>query len=224
MPSADEILSLPLPDFAALGVLEEKGRLYLPVAIRRRSVTGEVESQDVLLCEPTNRQRFQARIDARDYCGKRKLEPVADKDYFENVENVALLTFALRDKKTRGQLEPNVEALLERFPDSTLAELWGKLNKWCEMLDPRFGELSSERLWQVIEGMSRGNLLPLVDMPTYGQSTCFALMAVEACNSPGAPSWITSRATSSSDASTESSSSGSSEPDSSSASDEDPFA
>jgi len=214
----DEILSLPLPDFAKLGVVESNDQLYLPVEVRRRTKTGGVEADEVLLCEPTNRQRFQARVDARAYCKARQLDADLDKDHFENIENVALLTYALRDKKTQGQLEPNVDSLLDRYHDSTLAELWGKLNKWCEMLDPRFGELSKERLWQVIEGMARGNLLPLVGMPTYAQSTCFSLMAVEACSSPNAPSWITSSGTSSAEPSTESSSSESSAPASSTSS------
>lgn len=212
----DEILSLPLPDFASLGVIEGDDRLYLPTQIRWRKVDGSVGSDDILMTEPTNRQRFQARIDARVYCEARKLDPERDKDHFDNVENIALLTYALRDKKTRGQLEPSVESLLDRYPDSTLTELWGKLNKWVEMLDPRFGELTKEQLWQVVEGMARGNLLPLVGMPTYAQSTCFSLMAVEACSSPNAPSWVTSSETSSSEPSIDSSSSASSAKDSSS--------
>lgn len=209
-PMAVDILSLEEADFTALGVVEHAERLYLPTKVRRRDAKGGLVEDPVLIVEPTNAQRFQSRIDAKSYCSQIRgggLDREEDKDYFEQIENVALLSYALRDPATRGQLEPDVESLLARYPDSTLAELWGQLNKWCEMLDPRFGKMSAEELWQVVAGLSRGNILPLVAMPTYAQSTCFVLMAKEASSSPNAPSWLTSPETSPSDASEETSSS-----------------
>jgi len=218
MAGADEILTLELSpeDFERLGVLEEDDCLYLPTEVRRRGKDGQNKIDRVLLTEPTNRQRFQARIDARAYAQDRELHEEKDRDYFEQIENVALLTYALRDYQTKGQLEPNVEALLDRFPDSTLTELWVQLNKWIEMLDPRYGRLSKEELWTAIAGLARGNLDPLARMPTYAQSTCFALMAREACSSPNAPSFARLPGTSDSDSSTPTESTPASAPDSSS--------
>jgi hypothetical protein len=109
--------------------------------------------------------------------------------------------------KTRGQLVAGgLAELLRTYADATLAEVWGTLNQWTELNDPRFGEMSAEKLWQVVTGLAGGNLLPLVRMPTYAQSTCIALMAREALLSPSAPSWVRSPGTSSSEPLTVSSS------------------
>lgn len=195
----DGLVKLTLDDFQTLGVEAHDGRLYLPVELRRRNATGGVDAQErALLMIPSVPQKMRARAESRAYGQKEwKLDLDRDREQFNDLENYAILTFALRDVKTRGQLiAGGLVELLQSYADSTLAEVWGTLNQWTEMNDPRFGEMSAEKLWQVIAGLAGGNLLPLVRMPTYAQSTCFALMAREALLSPNAPSWARSPVTS----------------------------
>ena len=186
------LIKLTLEDFTSLGVESTGGKLYLPVELRRRTASGGVETQErALLTIPDVPQKMRARSESRAYGQKEwKLDLDRDAQQFSDLENYAILTFALRDVKTRGQLVAGgLEELLRTYADATLAETWGILNQWTEINDPRFGELSHEQLWKVISGLARGNLLPLARMPTFAQSTCFALMAKEACFSPNAPSW-----------------------------------
>lgn len=213
---ADHI-RLALEDFEALGVVEDERGLYLPTTLRRRGRTGRAETQEeVLLAMPSTMQRFAARRMARAFFVEELgLDEEKDRSQFSDVENYAILTFAVRDPKTRGQLEPDIRSLVERFSDRALAEAWARLNVWVDMMDPRFGDLKAEELWQVVAAVSRGNLLPLVRMPTYAQTTCIALMAAEALASPNAPSWLHSPATSGSGSSPGNSSSESSGPESS---------
>lgn len=198
MADTDELVRLATTDFSALGVVEDDKGLYLPTQVRRRAKNGKAEvMEEILLRCPSTLQRMRARTMAREFCTKELgLDLTLDAKQFDDFENYAILCFAIRDPKTRGQLEPDLRALVERYTDQMLAEVWAKLNVWTDMMDPRYGELSAEKLWQVIVGVAGGNLLPLVAMPTYGQSTCIAAMAAEALLSPTAPSWARSRGTS----------------------------
>jgi len=192
-----------LQDFTSLGIVEDDGDLYLPTELRRRNKTGGVDSEPVLLRMPTNHQRYRARRDAETYAREQfgfTVEHHAKQ--IDEIENYALLAYAIRDSKTRGQLEPDLGSLIARFSDATLTECWARLNVWTDVCDPRFGEMPAEKVWQVIAGLAAGNLLPLVGMHTYEQNTCFLLMAKEACCSPNAPLWLTSPATWRSDSST----------------------
>jgi hypothetical protein len=209
----DGLVKLTLTDFGSLGVEASDGKLYLPVELRRRARDGSVEVQErALLTIPTVEQKLRARMESRAYGQKEwKLDAERDAQQYSDLENYAILSFALRDVKSKGQLVAGgLVELIRTYSDATLTECWGTLNQWTELNDPRFGELAHDQLWKVISALAAGNLLPLVHMPTYAQSTCFALMAREACSSPNAPSWARSPETSSSAPSTETSSGGAS--------------
>ncbi len=181
-------------DFGVLGVKEFDGILYLPIAIRKRGADGKPTTDvDVWLCSPTPKQRRLARTNARQWALKEKLDLDRDKDEVDELENFWIMTFAIRDKQTRSQLEETAESLTKRFGHASLKEVAAKLGHWGELLDPRYGEMNTEQLWQLIAQIAvEGNLSPLVATPGFEQSTCIVFMARAACVSPSAPSWLSS--------------------------------
>jgi hypothetical protein len=198
-------VELTLEAFEQLGVeADAEGKLYLPVQLRRRGADGKaVVAAKALLTIPTNRQRFRARADSRALGLRFGLDLDRDKAQFDEIENYALLAFCLRDPETRGQLVPNAETLLDEYTDSALAEVWAQLNQWCELQDPRYGDLTTEQLWRVIAAVAvGGTALPLSAMPGFEQATCIVLMARAALHSPSAPSWLASPSTSAAASST----------------------
>ena len=204
--------ALGLGAFSELGVFEKDGRLYLPTSIKERTASGGAGvAAEVLLTSATPDQRYTARSKAREWAAKMKLDLDRDVKYVDEMENYWLLAYAIRDRQTRSQLEESAQALLKRFNDFSLKETWHRYNHWCELIDPRYGVLSNEQLWQVIaEIASGGTLLPLVAMPGFEQSTCIVFMARAAARSPSAPSWLSSATRSSSEPSTATPSDGSS--------------
>lgn len=193
----ERVHELSLENFEALGVLEAEGDLYLPTTLKTRNKTGKFDELEVLLRAPTREQQRFARLLSRELCHKQKLDPKLDEDHFKLAENHHLLWYAIRDRETRGQLEPVYSDLLARFTDQTLAECWTRLQLWIDMQDPRYGKLSGAELWRVTASIAMGgNMLPLAGMEGYEQATCIVAMAQEACLSPNAPSSLSSRSTS----------------------------
>jgi hypothetical protein len=91
----------------------------------------------------------------------------------------------------------DAERLLQRYETQSLVEVWGVYNTWIDMLDPRFGQMDPEQLWQTIVRIARGRTpAPLLSMPGHVQATCIVLMASAACDSPTRPSWLQSSETS----------------------------
>lgn len=188
----DKAVHFVLDNWEALGVQELEGVLYMPGSIKRRTKAGGVEDVPVMLRNVTNDHRFKSRRKAREMALAMDLDLDRDSDLVEQLENYALLSFAVRDPKPPYiQHVIDAKTLYERYDTQSLLELWGKYNVWVEMLDPRFGEMSLETLWQTILRIAKEkNPSPLAGMRGAEQYTCMVHMAREACLSPNRPSWL----------------------------------
>jgi hypothetical protein len=181
-----------IDNWEALGVQELAGVLYMPATIQRRTKEGGLEEVPVMLRNVTNEHRFASRRKAREMALAMKLDLDRDGDLITQLENYAILAFAIRDaKKPYDQHVIDAETLYRTYDTQSLLVVWGKYNVWVEMLDPRFGEMSLEQLWQTIVRIAREkNPSPLADMPGVAQFTCMVHMAREALLSPNRPSWL----------------------------------
>jgi hypothetical protein len=179
-------------NWETLGVEEHDGVLHLPAALKRRNKSGGIDEVPVMLRNVTNPYKFKARVQARTMATTLwSLDLDRDRDQVEQLENYCLLAYAIRDPKTFDQHVMTAELLLQRYDTQALAEIWGRYNVWVEMLDPRFGELDAEQLWQVIARIAREKTpAPLVSMPSREQFSCIVSMASAACTSPNRPSWL----------------------------------
>lgn len=183
-----------IDNWETLGVAEHAGILHMPATIKRRNIKGGVDEQPVMLRNVSHQQRFICRSLARGYAERAKLDIDRDKELVAEIENYAILTFAIRDPKPPfDQHVPDVDHLLNRYDTQSLVELWGKYNVWVEMLDPRFGELDSDQVWQVIAKIAReANPAPLAGLAGREQISCIVIMAQLALSSPTRPSWLDS--------------------------------
>lgn len=193
----EKAVALTLENWNALGVQAHDNILHLPASIRRRDATGGISEQPIMLRNVTNHQRIKARVKSRELAVQLKLDVDRDKDLVDQLENYAILAFAVRDPKPPfDQHVPDAEELLRRYDNQSLFELWGRYDAWVEMLDPRFGSMDAEQLWRVIGQVAKdGNPAPLLSMPGTEQFTCITLMAREALHSPNKPSWLLPPAT-----------------------------
>lgn len=188
----DKAVAFVVDNWEALGVEENDGVLYLPASIKRRNKAGGTDEEPVMLRNVTNHHKFKCRAAAREYAKTFNLDLDRDATLVEEIENYALLSYAIRDRKAPyDQHVPGIPELVQRYDAQSLAELWGRYNMWVAMLDPRFGELSEDDLWNCIVRIAREkNAGFLVAMPGHAQATCIVYMAKEALNSPRRPSWL----------------------------------
>lgn len=191
----DAAAAFVMDNWDELGVVEHDGILHVPAAIKRRNRKGGVDEVPVALRNISNAQRFNARVMARDYTLRLKFDLDRDKALFDELENYAILAYAIREPAPPfDQHVASIDDLLKLYDQQSLVELWGRYNVWIEMLDPRFGQLDADQLWQLIARIAREkNPSPLAGMPGHAQFTCIVLMALEALHSPNRPSWLQPR-------------------------------
>lgn len=188
----DKAVAFTLENWEALGIVDQGGVLHMPAKIQRRNAKGLVDETTVMLRNVTNAHKHTCRVSARKHALSIDLDLDRDKDLIDDIENYAILAFAIRDAQPPFiQHVPDVATLIKTYDAQSLATLWGVYNSWVEMLDPRFGELSAEQLWQtIVRVANEANTSPLVELPGYAQHTCIVLMAREALRSPTRPSWL----------------------------------
>ena len=190
--TTEKAIAFVIDNWDGLGVEEHDGVLLLPVDIKRRNKAGGVDATPVMLRNVTNAHKFSVRAKARAFAKAHDLDLDRDATLVEEVENYALLAFAIRDRKPpHDQHVPGMLELLERYDAQSLAEVWGRYNEWLNMLDPRFGEMNEDDLWTCITRIAKEqNAGFLAGLPPFAQSTCIVCMAREALNSPRRPSWL----------------------------------
>lgn len=170
--------------WAELGIVEHKGELFLPVKLRRRRADGGLDERPAMLRVPTAQHRVKARVRARKWADEQGLS-AQDQDLITELENYWLLSFALRDAKApHDQMFPDGPSLHTAVEQVSLRELWAKLDFLGDVLDPRYGELSDDEMWKVIERIAaRGEPGPLAELDSLSQATCITFMAKAAWSS-----------------------------------------
>lgn len=188
----DAAVTFVIDNWDVLGVEEQGGVLYMPASIKRRTKKGGIDGVPVMLRNVTNEQKFKSRVRAREYSKSLQFDLDRDARLIDEIENYAILAYAIREPKAPyDQHVPGVHELLGLYDTQSLAELWGRYNVWVEMLDPRFGELTGEQLWQAIARVAtEKNPSFLAGMPGHAQFSCIVGMAVQALHSPNRPSWL----------------------------------
>lgn len=176
-----------------LEVLEhEAGQLMFPAVVRRRKPNGEVREDKVRVRAPSPEDHFLARVDARKWIKKLELDAVADKDVFDQLEQLCLLSRAIRafDAPHSQFATPDEFA---KYDETCLHDIQEQINAFKGELDPRAPVQTEEELWRTIIAVAReANLGPLVDIAGRDQGPCVVRMALEACRSPTGQSWLQS--------------------------------
>lgn len=179
-----------------LGAVDSANGPLLPSCIRVRKSDGSFEETPCMLMLVDNQRRYAARTRARKWAtelgldSRREGDGAQDADLVKELESFEELAYAIRDvKPPHDQMFPDGKQLFARFKQHALSEVYGALDEWTRLNDPKFGELDPEQLWSVLAEISRkGNLLPLMLIDGHAQSACILLSARAALSSPMAPS------------------------------------
>jgi len=192
-------VELTLDRWHELGIVDSDNGPLLPTKIRvRRAADGGFDETPCMLMLVDNQRRYQARTRARKWAqeqgldSRREGEGAQDADLVKELESFEELAFAIREPKPpHVQMFATGGALFAKYKQHPLTEIYGQLNEWTRLNDPKCGELDPEQLWAVISEISReGHLLPLMRIDGHAQSACIALSARAALHSPMAPSHL----------------------------------
>lgn len=185
--------------FATLGIVDTDNGPGLPSAIRVRQADGQIKEEPCTIIELDEPRRYKSRVRAREWAAELKLDPVLDKDFASQLENFELLAYALREATApyTMQLCKDGRELFAKYKQGSLQEIWGIYDQWSQIMNPRYGELDRDELWQVANEIAeKETLLPLMLIGGIAQSSCIVSMAKAAVVSPMAPSLLRSHWTS----------------------------
>jgi hypothetical protein len=185
--------------FEALGVVGSSEGPLLPAVLRKRTETGALEEKPIMIMTLDEPRRYKARVKSREWAIRLKLDLERDKDLVSQLENYELLAYAIREPKgpTYDQVYAKGEELFAAWKKGPLMEIWGLVNHWEDINNPRFGELTRDELWDVVQRIHREKTLrPLMLTAGIEQASCIMLMAEAALSSPMAPSSLRLRSSS----------------------------
>lgn len=175
-------------------VTHEDGHLLFKDQIRRRKADGSVEGIPVRVRIVRTQEIAEARAETRQLFGRIKsLDPDRDKDVFDELEQVCILSHAIRTFETPYSQFASYDELLTGYDEGSLQDIIGRIQALRQLLDPRESQLTEDQIWATIFAVAkRGHLFPLTDIAGFEQPSCIAFMASQAMRSPRGRAWLQS--------------------------------
>lgn len=168
------------------------GKLMFPADLRRRNAKGEVVVVPVRVRVPSPLDTIQARPEAIAWAVELKIQrDGADKDVFEQLEQLCLLARSIRTADTGAQYASAQE--LAEHDEASLHDIQEQLNAFKAALDPRPSLLTEAEVWRAIAAVAReASIDPLAGLAGREQPILVVRMALEACRSPTGQRWLQS--------------------------------
>jgi hypothetical protein len=190
---SEPIESLGGRKWSELEVLEhDGGQLMFPAELRRRDKTGTTKVTPVRVRVPNPDDIFKARVEARKECKNRELDEKEDRDLFRQIEQLTLLSFAIRTAAAPHSQFTKLDDLVT-YDEGCLRDIQEQINRRKDELDPRDSVTSEEDCWKaIVETARRMDTSPLADIAGRDQHALVVRMAQEACRSPTGLSWLRS--------------------------------
>jgi hypothetical protein len=175
-----------------LEVLEhEAGQLMFPAKLRQRLPSGEVKVTPVRVRVPTLLDQARARTETAAWTKELKVDRTLDKDLFDQLEQIVLLSKAIRTADTFAQFAKHDE-LAER-DDGSLQDIQEQLAAFKAAQDPREPVSTEEDVWRTIAAVAKESSIdPLAERAGREQPSIVVRMALEACRSPTGQRWLQS--------------------------------
>lgn len=139
-----------------LCALEHAGYLLFPDKIYRRAVKGKFESRDVCIRVPREPDLRKARAAARKQFAEEGLNEQKDSDLFENLETMHILWAAIRNNTPPHEplcLSP--DELESIYDKRSLMQMWGKLDTYTQLLDPRPETIDDKELLFLVSAIAK---------------------------------------------------------------------
>lgn len=192
-------------------VTHNDGHLLFKDQIRKRNSKGKFEALDVRVRIVRTLQIAEARAEAREWFTRLKLDPDRDKDTFDALEQICILSHSIREFKAPYAQLATTEDLARDYDEASLQDVSARIQALRLLMDPRKDSLSRDEIWTTIQQVAeRGHLLPLADIVGHEQPSCIVFMASQAMRSPMGLAWLQSQGISTPEQSPEKSSQGSS--------------
>lgn len=169
---------------------DDQGHLLFRDQLRRRNKDGTFEAIPVRVRVPRPHHHGEARAQARAWGIRLKLDQDHDADMFAELEQLCLLSRAVRTDAPPHAQFADAEELAERFDEGSLQDVLGRLPVYKRLLDPREQRIDDDKLFDVVVKVARqGHLGPLTDIAGHEQPSFLLRMAELACRSPTVQSW-----------------------------------
>jgi hypothetical protein len=181
--------------YADLDAIEHEGRPLYPDAIKRRSPkTGQIEEISVSVRVPNTIEKSRARLHAlrwfTEQLQRGEMLTIAEaiahfgETYFNEIDNVAIMALAIRERKApHGQFQ-SLEGLLRNYSIASLWDVWDRLNYYQDQEDPRMDELNEAEFWAAVEAIDkRRSLAPLLAMRGGARDSFIRSMAYQLASS-----------------------------------------
>jgi hypothetical protein len=166
-------------DWEDLKTLEHNEYLLFPETLHRRNSEGKWEEKTVMLRVPRDSDLRKSRIEARAWAAKEKLDEDKDKDLFANMENMCILARCIRnDSSPYEPWVPNPKELEARYDKVCLQNMWEKLERLNDVLNPAPNQLSNGEIVALIVAIAKARHLgPLVVYGPGAQTSFVVSMA-----------------------------------------------
>lgn len=163
-----------------LETFEAHDYVHFPeVLLRRRGGKEGFEAIKVALRIPKPAEKRKARALSRAAALADNLDLEKDADLVDDLENMHLLSMAIRNRtKPYEAMVPDPLELERLYDQRSLAQLWTKLNSITDIVDPRPNDLSREEVLHVIAQIAKTQqIYPLHVLGPQSQISCIATMA-----------------------------------------------
>jgi len=166
-------------NWAELQAQEHADYLLFPEELLQRQKDGTFKRHAVMLRVPREYEMRRARIQARGWAKEEGLDPDLDPDLFDNMDTMCTLAMAIRNTSAPFEpYEPDPKRLERVYDRPSLDALWGKLEAYRTVLDPRPDNLSEEETLAVIGAVAKArNIVPLAALGGQSQTSLIVTMA-----------------------------------------------
>ncbi len=136
---------------------EQAGFLLFPEVIYQRKRDGSWEETPCRLHPLRGHEKRQARKNAREFARSQGVDAEKEPDIFADIDTLCIMQLAIRS--TTDPFEPlyATPAELERTHDrDSIAQLFGVLDDYGKVIDPRLEVLSKDQFLTLIAAISEG--------------------------------------------------------------------
>lgn len=162
-----------------LETLEQDDRVLFPHSIIRVRSKGARESIPVMLRVPREHETRKARLQARAWAEREKLNPALDADLFDNLDTLCLLSHIIRNTTAPFEpWEPDPEILERSYDRVSLDAVWARVEALRKCIDPRASELDEASFTALVAMIAKkAEIDPLAVLDSDGQASFIVLMA-----------------------------------------------
>ncbi len=157
---------------------QDGGQMLFPFDLQRRTSKGW-EAVPVLLKVPREPDTRKARVLAREWAKKEKLDPELDPEIFSNMDTMVLLSICIRNVAPPHEpWEPFPDKLESLYDRPSLDAAWAQIDALKMVVDPRPHDISEEEMFGVIAAVAKArNIVPLAAFAGESQNSCVVFMA-----------------------------------------------